>query len=556
MRCKVASMGLEPRGWSPRRTSVWIALAAALAPLGGCGQLDESCQLVGRAGGLIQSADSVLSIAVPPEALDESIEFCVAPPTGKTPPASYGPAYRVAPATKLSYSATISYRFNLPHDTSETNIGFIDDAALAVGMGDWVPLETCRIEHDPRQVQCKGGDIEPYYALLDGQFENVTASDTLADTGSSTDPTDTDGGTGMTAGMTTATTMTTTMTTMADTGMTTDPTDPTNVNPIDYPPECDDLASPPFDVFHAGQWFDPWPGGMTAMGGPLGAEDMAPDGQGGFVGRHVNGVVRIDVSGATFGMSVPDADPSDLGSIGITRTPFPGDPDFTGTSTLGIRYTSMGDIAMLQLGDRAIDLLHQDGTVDRILQVPGLPNAVYADLDGALWYSEYSSGNVRRYDIANDDNTLIANLPTADGLIYDPLRMMLFYVRYDLSQLWRIDIAADGSAAGQPTMVTDLQGFSDGVTLDVCGNLYVVDQGGVDGPSGQSRVDRVFMTDGGDLINVEEIAADLPTELANPLFGLGADYGEFEHVLFLTGQPSDVYYIDVQITGAAAPVLR
>ena len=88
------------------------------------------------------------------------------------------------------------------------------------------------------------------------------------------------------------------------------------------------------------------------------------------------------------------------------------------------------------------------------------------------------------------------------------LRGMAFFVRYDQSQLWRISISGSGMPIGQPTMVADLTGFSDGITLDVCGNLYVVDQGGVDGPSGTSRIDRVFMTDGGDLIQVEGVIVE------------------------------------------------
>ncbi len=528
---------------SPRRSFVTFAVLAATAT--GCGQLDETCTTIGRAGGLLQSADSVLSIAIQPESLDADVEFCVGPPAGAQPPESYGQAYRVRPTMPLAYGTSVSYRFALPSNTSETNIGYISADDFAMGKGEWRALEDCRIEHPARQVRCAGRDIQPFYTLLDGLFGNT--NDSIADTGSTGDVTDTDA--------TAATTLTTTMgmpTVDPDTGMETDPTAATTVDPIDYPPECDSLAMGPFDVYHAGQWFEPWPGGLTSMGGPLGAEDMAPDGNGGFIGRNVNGLVRIDVTGLTIGDEVPDADPGDFASIGITRTDVTVTPDFASTSTLGIRYTSMGDIAMLQLADRAIDLLHPDGSHDRILMVPFIPNAVYADADGAIWYSEFSSGNIRRYDLATEGNTLIANLPTADGVIYDELRGMAFFVRYDQSQLWRISISGSGMPIGQPTMVADLTGFSDGITLDVCGNLYVVDQGGVDGPSGTSRIDRVFMTDGGDLIQVEELAAGIPTELANGVFATGG--GELEHVMFFTGQPGDVYYMDVQITGAPAPI--
>ena len=98
---------------------------------------------------------------------------------------------------------------------------------------------------------------------------------------------------------------------------------------------------------------------------------IAMDGNGVFVGRSGNSLRRVDI--ATFDFE-----------------PLANAPSFD-TTTLGLRYAANGDLVMLQRADNAIDVMHADGTVDRIIDGLGLPNALFIDTSGVLWYSEFTA---------------------------------------------------------------------------------------------------------------------------------------------------------------------
>lgn len=474
----------------------------------GCAQpTEEVCRTVGRDGALVQSVDHVLSIAISPEALDEDVEICIAP--SEAPPMVAGPAYRVKPSIALHFAATVTYRGALPDDVSMTNVGRIDERDFEQGKGRWRSLAGCRVEPEQQLVRCMDEELAAFYGLLD-EFIGNTA-DSVADSIGSEEVTTDDPS---------ATTMTTTMTTSVstETGDTEDP--------IVYPPECDTLFAGPFEAMPLGMLF-------TAEAPNNGAEDIAMDGNGGFVGRSGNSLRRID-------MATLDAAPLENAAT------------FT-TTTLGLRYTAGGDLVMLQRADNTIEIMHPDGTVDTPITGLGLPNAVFVDTTGIVWYSEFTAGTVSRWDLpAGGQPTVVGTVSGANGVVFDPLRSILFFVGYNEGQLWRAPINPDGTA-GTAVMVTELTGFSDGVAMDVCGNLYVVDQGGAADlatAGNTSRLDRVHMDDGGALVGaVEEIATFPESQIANVVFGDGA----FSTTVFLSGLPGAVFSIDLQIEGAPTP---
>ncbi|MBX7081187.1 MAG: hypothetical protein K1X88_18450 [Nannocystaceae bacterium] len=487
-----------------------------MASLGCKPESETACATIGRSGGVLQSLDSVLTIALQPEALDEDTEFCISP--SELPPEVAGPAYLVRPNPRLHFDALVSYRHQFPQDISDLNVGRIRASDFDKGKGRWLSLSECIIEPEALAVRCVDHDVSKFYGLLTEQLGPV--SDSVAD-----------------------------VTTDDSNDVTTDPTigdsdtaaesTTTGDAPIDYPPECDTLSHGPFALVHVGQLF------QTVGADPLGgSEDLAPDGHGGFIARDGTSLSRLDVTGATLG--TPE-DP------GFTVLPLTDAANFTNSSTLGMRYLANGDLAMMQREGNSLQLMHPDGSIDTPL--PGLefPNGLFADTMGRVWFSEYLGGRVSRFDPGSGTATTIAEIQEANGLLLDPLRGLLFYVNYTPSQLWRVAIDASGNAAGEPAMVADLSGFSDGVAMDVCGNLYVVDNGGSETASG--RVDRVLMDDEGVMVMVEEIVGDIPNSPANVNFGLGADYGDFETALFISGVPGDIHYVDVGITGAAVPVL-
>lgn len=480
-----------------------LVLCAAAA----CKSDDRTvCATLDRDGGLLQSYDSVLTIALQPEALDESRRFCITPTDA--PPEIFGEAYLVDPPLRLNYDAQLSYRGALPDDSGDANIGRISERDFASGKGTWVSLDDCRVEPGVRAVQCTDVEVSKFYGLLDrfiGEPTDTvadTSGDTVADTG--TDPT-----------------------------LTTSPpetTDDTGPQPIDYPPECDSLFRGPYDVISLGNRF------VSENEG--GAEDLAPDGHGGFVGRSGGGLVRLDVTGATLGM---------VDDPGFVVSELVESPTFA-SRTLGLRFASTGDLLLAQLDDGELRSMAPDGSVETLVDQVGFPNGIYVDPDDVVYFTDFTANSVRRFPLADPGAGIeIAQVNQANGVYYDPLRRLAFAVSYANGDLFRIPLAEDGTP-GAAVLVTTLGGAIDGLNMDVCGNLYAVDNNN----GGPNRLLRVFMDDLGEMSEVEEIAGGLDGALANPLWGNGAAYGDFQTALFLTGVPGDIYYVDVQITGAPA----
>lgn len=500
-------------------------VATAMA-LGSCaGAPEERCTTLGREGGLMFSSDNVLAIAITPEALDEDTRFCIV--KSERAPEIYGNAYRVYPNPELQFAAAVSYRFALPEDTEEINIGRVDAETYSMGMGNWESLTDCRVEVASRQVTCTDDVIAKFYGLLD-DFDGPT-SDSIADTGTGND---TDGPSTTPSGPTTNPTdpVTTDPTDTDPTDQTEDTGDDTG-EPIVYPAECDSPAVSDFVLVEVGPLFDPF----TPMGG---SEDMAWDGHGGFVARSANNLVRLDISGA-----VPGG-PVDAFVVEEVDT-----PSFPGTSTLGLRYRSTGDLVMMQAQAEVVELLrwpHVDGTLDEITDL-GLPNGLFVDNDDVLWFSDFVSGDIIRYDVRADDDTVVGNTASPNGLVYDGLRQTLFYVGRtgDANPLMRQRLGASGAPIGEAVEITVLEGNADGISLDECGNLYIIDQDG-------GRLERLDLDDEGELEANDEILSDIDGDVSNALF----PYGDptWETHLFITGVGGTVFYVDVGRRGEQVPV--
>ncbi|MBC8068306.1 MAG: hypothetical protein IAG13_08230 [Deltaproteobacteria bacterium] len=515
-------------------------LALACAVSSGCAAEGESiCQEVGRAGALLTSIDNVLSIAISPEALDESVEVCIA--QSREAPEVAGPAYRVKPSLALNYAATVTYRHALPSDTSEINIGRIDGEAFAAGDGSWASMDDCRVQASDRLVRCSDTELAAYYGLLDGLQGNTADSiaDTAGETGASAET-----GTATTP-MTTTPMTTTPMTTVDPTddetiGEETDPTDPTGG--IEYPPECDDLVMGPFTdmVVDHGPLFE----SVDALP-PLGPEDLAMDGNGGLVAR----------SGTTLRRYV-------LGDPLVLDDSF-APPTNLNTPTLGLRYTPGGDLVMMQRSVGRIEVMSPDYSIETLLMqsATSIPNGLYIDPAGVLWVTFYGQQRISRYDPAAKDPEFeqVAMQMEPNGVLFDPLRQVVFYLNYGgqspPGQVLRMPIDPDGTSAGAGEVVTDLDdAFADGLGLDVCGNVYVVDQGGATDlfAANTSRVFRVFMDDDGELedleviIEIEEDDDGNGAEVSNIAWG----DGEFSTTAYLVGLRGRVYSVDLQIGGA------
>lgn len=483
---------------------------------------------MGRSGGLLFSADNVLSIALQPEALDDDVRFCVV--ESERGPEIYGNSYRVYPNPELHYAAEVSYRFALPDDVSEINIGRVDPDAYGKGEGKWESLAGCRVEVDARQVSCEDDQIAKFYGLLDN-FDGPVTDTNAGTTGDSAGPT-----TNATNATSLTTTTPATMTdTNADTGDASSDSGNTTSS-IDYPPECDNIA-PPDDPIDAGVFFENIPGGPF-LAGP---DDFAADGQGGFIARSADVLMRLDV--------VTDPDNFTVAPLAVPTT--------FDTATIGLRYRTNGDLLMMMREPPSrLQAMHPDGTVDSLQTGFMLAARVFIDPDDVAWLTDFNAGRLHRYDPVADEIGTIGMVERANGIVYDPLRQMLFVTSYgDPSSLWRVAISASGDAVGNPVMVTGTQGWSDGLALDECGNLYMVDQGGISGLGATSRLDRISMNDDGELQDIEEIFGTLDIELASIAFAYGEAYGDFQTSVFLIGLEGRVVHVDVHVRGAPAVVL-
>lgn len=163
-----------------------VLAVLALGP-GGCQEDVEDPELarrvIGPRGGTITSTDSVLTLAIPPGALDQEIELFIE--RTNEPPAAFGQAYLVRPNPMLHYDLGVSYRQELPDDVAGLSIGAIDAIAYEDGRGQWEPLTVLRLDRQAKLVSGLDDGISIFYALLDDSAGAPSATDDGA-SGSST----------------------------------------------------------------------------------------------------------------------------------------------------------------------------------------------------------------------------------------------------------------------------------------------------------------------------------------------------------------------------------
>lgn len=146
-----------------------IASTLWMLALGGCPSDDEDPELargmIGPDGGIITSVDSVLTLAIPPGALEQTHEFFIE--RTNEPPDVYGDAYLVRPNPEVAYDVTVTYRTDLPADTSTLAVGAVDVTAYEEGSGQWHPLPVLQVVPEDKLVSGLDDEISIFYALLD-----------------------------------------------------------------------------------------------------------------------------------------------------------------------------------------------------------------------------------------------------------------------------------------------------------------------------------------------------------------------------------------------------
>lgn len=125
---------------------------------------DSVRQRIGPDGGQISSADQILTIFIPPGALESEVEVVVS--RSDTPPESLGQAYRVQPDIELEVPAEISYQDALPPNVAGVTVGAIHKDDFEAGRGSWTPLPRIAIDEQAGLVVATDDELSLFYGLL------------------------------------------------------------------------------------------------------------------------------------------------------------------------------------------------------------------------------------------------------------------------------------------------------------------------------------------------------------------------------------------------------
>ena len=230
-------------------------------------------------------------------------------------------------------------------------------------------------------------------------------------------------------------------------------------------------------------------------------------------------------------------------------------------TTLGLRWTPGGNLMTASQTTNEILEIAPTGAVTQFLGGLGIPNGIFVALDGNVFFSDFTAP---RAAWADPTGTMVTDLavggadaPQTNGIIYDPDRNYVYYVSYGPGILWRVDVtdlANPGAPENLLTIASEGGGDQvglDGIAMDECGNLYIVDQNQGDPGS----LYRVQLDEMGDLVGGEELLVDVfPDGVANAVFAQGAAWAAYDTSLFLVGLPGRIFIVDVGVAGAPTPV--
>jgi sugar lactone lactonase YvrE len=260
-----------------------------------------------------------------------------------------------------------------------------------------------------------------------------------------------------------------------------------------------------------------------ALGQPFkGSEDFAFDGRESMVAKRGNDVVRVDSAG----------------KVTATIASLPG-------QTLGLRYHPNGNLIGAMVSANKIVSVAPNGRVTDLVRGLNGPNGIYVDRDANLWFTEGGGNAVVRMTPDGARKAFAAGAAKAqgaNGVVVDSENKRLFYTEFDKGKIHRVDLA---SPQPSPVEVTTIRGAGlDGLVLDECGNLYVIDQR-------NAKLFRVRIGAKGAAAAPPELLATFPVNVANAQFGSGRGFDE--KTLFVVGNPGSVFSVPLGINGAPVP---
>ncbi len=274
------------------------------------------------------------------------------------------------------------------------------------------------------------------------------------------------------------------------------------------PAACDMLAPGPLDP-------------VVAFAAFNGSEDIAFDGKGHIAGKKGTDVLLADSTGQT--------------TVAASNVP----------TAYGLRYRPDGFLVVALPNASKVIQISPAGESTDIATGLGGPNGLYPDFDGNVWMTEIGGNKVSRINPDNSVDVIVsgAKASGANGVVLDASRQMLYYTNYGQGRVRRVPMAA--GADPTPIDVIQIQNASlDGMVMDACGHLYVMDQG-------NSKMFRVKLDLEGNAAGGEELMATFPKNVANAQFGSGPGFDP--NTLYVAGNPGTVYALAVGVPGAPVP---
>jgi sugar lactone lactonase YvrE len=250
-----------------------------------------------------------------------------------------------------------------------------------------------------------------------------------------------------------------------------------------------------------------------------GSEDLAFDGKGNIAAKDGDNIVLLDAMGMT-----------------TVLAPLSG-------TVYGVRYRSNGDLLAALPTQGKIVQITPGGDVSDFVTGLASPNGIYPDLDDNVWVTQFGGNKVTRInpDKTMDDIVTGNDADAANGVVFDKARSLLFYTNYQAGMVRSVKVPPSGA----PAVVATIAGAKlDGLVMDACGNLYVVNQGG-------NEMYRIKLDAAGAAVGEPELLAGFPKNVANAQFGSGPGFDAM--TLYAVGAPGSIYAVPVGVPGAPIP---
>jgi len=251
----------------------------------------------------------------------------------------------------------------------------------------------------------------------------------------------------------------------------------------------------------------------------------------------------IDADGYLWGVSIV--------TRALVRTTHAGSPEAVIPNVSswgrGTRFLSTGDIVIAE--PDAGQLLLVDPTGPSVAPVLGglqEPNGIAVDQEDHIYLTEMT-GRVNRIDPYTGDRSVVYDNPiSTDGITLSPDYGSIYW-NSEQGQVIQATLDASGELDGEPTLLATITGGAfvllDGMTADVCGNLYVVQMSGYIvrvTPQGDQRV----------VVDLTGAAGGSFISAAN--FGSGAGGFEREN-LYVMNLDGGVFEVEMGIPGKWEP---